>query len=60
MAFIIAGELERFRQGEAPPALEPGVLEPYERRALTGRLAQIFDAVVDGHSATLPRAEVVA
>jgi glycosyltransferase involved in cell wall biosynthesis len=46
MTRILAGELERARLGIAPPTLRTDVLEPYERRALTERLAGIFDAVL--------------
>jgi glycosyltransferase involved in cell wall biosynthesis len=60
MVRIIAGELERVRHGIAPPTLTPAVLEPYERRALTRRLAGIFDAVVEGSPAPRPRTEAVA
>jgi glycosyltransferase involved in cell wall biosynthesis len=60
MARIIAGELERVGTGVAPPALRPGVLEPYERRALTRRLADIFDAVVERRPASVQTAEAVA
>jgi glycosyltransferase involved in cell wall biosynthesis len=60
MVRIVAGELERVRRGLEPPALTPGVLEPYERRALTCRLAEIFDSVVERSPASLARAEAVA
>ena len=60
MAKIIASELERVQRGERPPTLRPGVLEPYERRALTARLAQIFDSVVEGRAASVPPTEATA
>jgi glycosyltransferase involved in cell wall biosynthesis len=46
MVTIVAGELDRVERGAPPPTLRPGVLEPYERRALTGRLAEVFDSVL--------------
>lgn len=60
MVRIVAGELERVRRGAAPRTLRPGVLEPYERQALTGRLAQVFDVVLERRPASPATAAAVA
>jgi glycosyltransferase involved in cell wall biosynthesis len=49
MARAIAAQLERFRAGEATQVPRPEVVARYEYRALTARLAQVFDRVVESN-----------
>jgi glycosyltransferase involved in cell wall biosynthesis len=46
MARILQDQLERAERGDPPPAMRPDVLQPFERRALTTRLAGVFDVVL--------------
>ena len=46
MSRIILQEIERKRRGDPLPDLDRRVVEQYERRALTKRLAEVFDSVV--------------
>jgi glycosyltransferase involved in cell wall biosynthesis len=50
MATEIRRNLERWRSGAEPPVLNATAAAPYERRALTGRLAQLFDQVRTNHT----------
>jgi glycosyltransferase involved in cell wall biosynthesis len=43
--------IERHRDGRPAPPLDRGVIEPFERRALTQRLAEVFDAAIEGREA---------
>jgi glycosyltransferase involved in cell wall biosynthesis len=52
MAAAIADELERKRAGRPPRTPHPDVLARFERRYLTGRLAEVFDAVLAPAQAT--------
>jgi glycosyltransferase involved in cell wall biosynthesis len=49
MARAIGTQLERFRAGEATRAPLPEVIARYEYRALTARLARVFDRVVESN-----------
>lgn len=46
MMAVVGDLVERKRRGEPPPALREDAVAPYERRRLTGRLAELFDDVV--------------
>jgi glycosyltransferase involved in cell wall biosynthesis len=46
MADAIATQVDRRQRGEAAPEPDEQVLADYERRALTTRLAEVFDGVV--------------
>ena len=48
MADAIAVQVDRRQRGEAAPEPDEQVLADYERRALTTRLAEVFDGVVSG------------
>ena len=53
MARLVLGQVERAERGEPMPAPRPDVLARYERRALTARLAEVFDAVAGPDAASL-------
>ncbi len=46
MLRILREELARVRDGRPPPEPDAAVLASCERRALTGRLATVFDEVL--------------
>jgi glycosyltransferase involved in cell wall biosynthesis len=46
MARAIVAQAERARRGDLPQRATPGVIDAYERRQLTRRLADVFDAVL--------------
>jgi glycosyl transferase family 1 len=46
MMAILREEILRRRAGGADPVADPAAIAPYERRALTGRLAGVVDAVL--------------
>lgn len=43
---LLAAEYRRWRSGAAPPALDAAYVARFERRALTGELARLFDEVL--------------
>ena len=53
MARLVLGQVERAERGEPMPAPRPDVLARYERRALTARLAEVFDGVAGPDAASL-------
>jgi glycosyltransferase involved in cell wall biosynthesis len=58
MMAILREEIARWRAGLPGPAADPDAIAPYERRALTSRLAETADAVLGGAepAAALPAA----
>jgi glycosyltransferase involved in cell wall biosynthesis len=47
MAAALADRLERWRAGTAPDRPDPNVVARFEYRHLAGRLAEVFDEVLD-------------
>jgi glycosyltransferase involved in cell wall biosynthesis len=46
MAELLAARIVQWRRGEAPPAPDASVIEPYERRRQTERLAAVLDGAL--------------
>jgi glycosyltransferase involved in cell wall biosynthesis len=49
IAAFIVRPAARVARGDPPPPPDPVALEAYDRRALTGRLAGLFDSLAAGH-----------
>jgi hypothetical protein len=45
MAELLAGAIDRWRRGVAPPAVRTDVVARYERRVQTGQLAELIERV---------------
>lgn len=52
MAHAIRTELDRWRAGETPRPPAAAVVARFERRAIAGQLARVFDSVLDGDRST--------
>jgi glycosyltransferase involved in cell wall biosynthesis len=52
MATLIRGRIDAVRANEPAPTLRKEVVEPYERRRLAARLADVFDDVLSSPQAT--------
>jgi hypothetical protein len=49
MARAIRSELDRWRAGVSPTPPVAEVVDRFERRAIAGQLARVFDGVLDGN-----------
>jgi hypothetical protein len=54
IAAAILRQLDRRDRGEPVPALPPRLLEPFERRSLTRRLAGVYDLAAGDEAALSP------